>query len=208
MWLRRRSFCINLSFENKFRPRQPPLEDTFFGIRASQWLFSLSAHKYKTNTNENKTNTSKHKQMHVNYASAFILQVDFNFFFFQLCQKIGLGLYIPFWGKQRSIFWTGFTSHATKWIPQKAGTIKKWKWLALYSKRSLKLLWNGTNIHITHNGIKLYCDQCDFQATLAQNLKAHKDAQHQGITANFYLCSFVTKWKSHLNVHKLARHDG
>ena len=34
--------------------------------------------------------------MHVNYASAFILQVDFNFFFFKCVKKLGWVYTIPF----------------------------------------------------------------------------------------------------------------
>jgi len=40
-----------------------------------------------------------------------------------------------------------------------------------------------------HEGVKFYCDQCEYWTAYLRNLKAHKERKHE-ISINKYVCDY------------------
>ena len=59
---------------------------------------------------------------------------------------------------------------------------------------------------LTHLEMKFNCDQCDFKGTLAQNLKVHQDARHNGTKVKCDICNHGARYKSDLYRHKFGEH--
>ena len=57
-------------------------------------------------------------------------------------------------------------------------------------------------------GIKYQCDECDYKATLKENLKKHKMSVHIGFKYPCDQCDYKATQKGDLKKHRLSVHIG
>ena len=52
------------------------------------------------------------------------------------------------------------------------------------------------------------CDQCDYKAILKQQLKIHRQSNHDQVKYNCDQCDYKTTNRSSLNFQKQSKHEG
>ena len=61
---------------------------------------------------------------------------------------------------------------------------------------------------VVHEGRKIKCDLCDYQAAKKSRVEEHKKTDHEGIRYKCDKCNFETKVRKYLQVHTKRDHDG
>ena len=59
-----------------------------------------------------------------------------------------------------------------------------------------------------HEGIRYFCDYCDFKATTQGHLKIHRQSKHEGILYSCNNCDYQTKRQDSLKIHQQFKHEG
>merc|ERR1712137_1128282 len=59
-----------------------------------------------------------------------------------------------------------------------------------------------------HEGIRYFCDQCDYVATWKSLLNTHKESKHEGIRYPCKHCDYVATMQRNLKGHTLSKHGG
>ena len=59
-----------------------------------------------------------------------------------------------------------------------------------------------------HEGIRYPCDQCDYVATTSNSLKRHKESKHEGIRYPCDQCDYAATRTGDLKRHKKSKHEG
>ena len=62
------------------------------------------------------------------------------------------------------------------------------------------------HIQIVHEGIRYECNECDFKATTKKNLKGHIERIHKGIRYGCDECDYKATRSSDIKAHKKTRH--
>ena len=61
-------------------------------------------------------------------------------------------------------------------------------------------------IKTIHEGVRYFCDRCDYKATTTSHLKTHKESIHEGVRYSCDCCDYKATRISHLRTHKQAKH--
>ena len=69
------------------------------------------------------------------------------------------------------------------------------------SKKALKL-----HVQILHEGVRHFCDQCDFKTTMKCYLKDHINSVHAGVKQFCQLCDYKANSKGTLYAHMSSKH--
>ena len=84
----------------------------------------------------------------------------------------------------------------------------------VHSKHSYPDNWNFHKLS-THEGVRYYCDQCNYKTVLESRLRAHKKSRHEGIAEILAKvpvicdeCGLKQSDVGNLRIHMKQMHEG